>query len=167
MDCRHVVVTGGEPMIWDDLVDLCSELRKSGKHITIETAGTVYLDLECDLMSISPKMSNSTPTPELAGSWQRRHEETRFRPDIVRKCLELGEYQLKFVVDRESDAEEVLRFLDAVGSVDRDRVLLMPQGTLVEDLDQRAKWLIPWCQRHEVRYCDRAHIRWFGQTRGT
>ncbi len=80
----------GEPMIWDDLVDLCSELRKSGKHITIETLGTVYLDLECDLMSISPKMSNSTPTRELAGLWQRRHEETRFRPDIVRKCMDLG-----------------------------------------------------------------------------
>ncbi len=105
MDCRHVVVTGGEPMIWDDLVDLCSELRKS-ENISPSKLRDSLSGSRMRLMSISPKMSNSTPTPELAGLWQRRHEETRFRPDIVRKCMELGEYQLKFVVDRESDAKK-------------------------------------------------------------
>ena len=30
-------------------------------HVTIETAGTRYLPVECDLMSVSPKLANSTP----------------------------------------------------------------------------------------------------------
>ncbi len=57
----HVVVTGGEPMIVPELVPLCAELRRRGMHITIETAGTRYQPVECDLMAVSPKLSNSTP----------------------------------------------------------------------------------------------------------
>ena len=48
-----------------------ARLAGPGRHITIETAGTLYLPIDCDLMSISPKMSNSTPVaergPALAG----------------------------------------------------------------------------------------------------
>jgi 7-carboxy-7-deazaguanine synthase len=41
-DTRHVVITGGEPMLSPELVPLCAELRRHGRHITIETAGTRY-----------------------------------------------------------------------------------------------------------------------------
>src|SRR5438034_6238104 len=41
-DARHVVVTGGEPMIMPDIVELCARLREAGHHITMETAATVY-----------------------------------------------------------------------------------------------------------------------------
>ena len=61
LDRNHVVLTGGEPMLFAELIPLAARLRRSGRHITIETAGTLYLPLECDLMSISPKLSNSTP----------------------------------------------------------------------------------------------------------
>ncbi|MBI4908810.1 MAG: 7-carboxy-7-deazaguanine synthase QueE, partial [Acidobacteria bacterium] len=57
----HVVVTGGEPMIQPQIGELTRALRGLGQHITIETAGTVAPEVECDLMSISPKLSNSTP----------------------------------------------------------------------------------------------------------
>ena len=57
----HVVVTGGEPMIQEDIVVLTRRLNKElDLHITIETAGTVYQPVTCDLMSISPKLANST-----------------------------------------------------------------------------------------------------------
>ena len=58
---RHVVVTGGEPMIAPGIVPLTEGLRARGLHVTIETAGTVFAPVACDLMSISPKLSNSTP----------------------------------------------------------------------------------------------------------
>ena len=58
----HVVLTGGEPMIFAELVPLAARLRKLGRHITIETAGTRYLPVACDLMSVSPKLGNSTPS---------------------------------------------------------------------------------------------------------
>ncbi|MCU0721251.1 MAG: 7-carboxy-7-deazaguanine synthase QueE, partial [Pirellula sp.] len=40
---KHVVLTGGEPMIFAEICELTAELRALGKHITIETAGTVDL----------------------------------------------------------------------------------------------------------------------------
>src|SRR6185312_15697990 len=39
---RHVVLTGGEPMIMPDIAPLCEALEKVGHHITIETAATVF-----------------------------------------------------------------------------------------------------------------------------
>src|SRR5215469_7026199 len=58
---RHVVVTGGEPMIMPDVVELCDVLKSRGYHITIETAATVFKEVKVDLVSLSPKLSNSIP----------------------------------------------------------------------------------------------------------
>src|SRR5439155_14137965 len=55
-EIRHVVVTGGEPMLFAELIPLCARLHSAGLHITIETAGTLLLPVHCDLMSISPKL---------------------------------------------------------------------------------------------------------------
>ena len=68
----HAVLTGGEPMLFAELIPLCERLRAAGWHITIETAGTLYLPVVCDLMSISPKLSNSTPTVGQAPRWRER-----------------------------------------------------------------------------------------------
>src|SRR4051812_43256401 len=72
----HVVLTGGEPMVAKDLPELARALRQSGWHITIETAGTVLpAGIACDLASISPKLSHSTPRPgEISQEWIARHE---------------------------------------------------------------------------------------------
>jgi 7-carboxy-7-deazaguanine synthase len=59
---HHVVVTGGEPTLFAEVAELCQRLRAAGHHVTVETAGTRWLDgLECDLLSISPKLAHSTP----------------------------------------------------------------------------------------------------------
>ncbi len=50
----HVVLTGGEPMIAPEVVHLTDAFDAAGAHITIETAGTAYQHVSCDLMSISP-----------------------------------------------------------------------------------------------------------------
>src|ERR1700682_5741461 len=44
---RHVVLTGGEPMLFAELIPLAGGLGALGRHITIETAGTLYLPVEC------------------------------------------------------------------------------------------------------------------------
>jgi 7-carboxy-7-deazaguanine synthase len=47
---RHVVVTGGEPMIAKGIHQLTVQLKDLGKHITIETAATVLPEgIPCDL----------------------------------------------------------------------------------------------------------------------
>ncbi len=183
-DVKHTVITGGEPMLPREINELCQRIRAAGFHITIETAGTIDRDLDCDLMSISPKLSNSDPMESRAGEWRKKHQNSRHRPEIVRSLIERYDYQLKFVVDTPDDIKEIIDYLaevenaeiesvdspptDATASViDRRRVLLMPQGIEVEELEQKAQWLVPLCEQHGFTYCPRRHIEWYGNKRGT
>ena len=166
-DCRHVVVTGGEPMLFSEMIPLTKRLARLGRHITIETAGTLYLPAGCDLMSISPKLANSTPSPDHNARWHRRHESTRHAPEVIRRLLAEYEHQLKFVIDTPQDCEEVERYIEAFPGIDRERVLLMPQGTDAGELALRAEWLAPYCREHHLVFCPRKQIEWFGAVPGT
>lgn len=165
--CRHVVVTGGEPMLFAELIPLTRRLDQSGLHITIETAGTLSLPVVSHLMSISPKLSNSTPTAEQGGDWRERHERTRSAPEVVHQLIQHHPYQLKFVIDRLEDCGEVEQYLADFPELERSRVFLMPQGTDASTLAARGEWLIPYCQQRRYRFCPRKQIEWFGLTRGT
>lgn len=166
-DCRHVVLTGGEPMLFAELVPLCERLRQARRHVTIETSGTLYLPVDCHLMSISPKLSNSTPATEDHPYWSRRHERSRHRPSIVRRLVSEYPYQLKFVVNTPEDLDEVESYLTELRDFDRSRVLLMPQGTDAAELDRRGDWLCPYCEQHGYTFCPRRQIDWYGALRGT
>ena len=144
----HVVLTGGEPMLFAELIPLCAGLRAAGRHITIETAGTLFLPLACDLMSISPKLSNSTPDEDLAGPWRIRHDRTRHVPDVIRRLIAGYDYQFKFVIGQRADCDEVLRYLEQLPEIDRSRVLLMPLGIDIDELDRIGAWLDGYCQEH-------------------
>ncbi len=167
IETEHVVLTGGEPMLFAELIPLCAGLQSLGRHITIETAGTLYLPVECDLMSVSPKLSNSTPSLESAGGWTRRHEKARQAPGVIRRLLAQYDYQVKFVIDSPADCQEVDAFLAAFGQIDRSRVLLMPQGIEAAELSRTAEWLEPYCQEQGLQFCPRRQIEWFGLVRGT
>ncbi|TWU24649.1 7-carboxy-7-deazaguanine synthase QueE [Bythopirellula polymerisocia] len=166
-DCRHVVLTGGEPMLFAELIPLTEALRASGRYITVETAGTLFLPIECDLMSISPKFSASGPDPARFPHWHRRHARQRFQPEVIAQFLARYEYQLKFVIDRASEIDEVDQFLGKFLNIQSDRVLLMPQGTTQEELAVRSEWLEPICQERGWTFCPRKQIEWFGPVRGT
>lgn len=164
---RHVVLTGGEPLLFEPVVALCSGLREAGKHITIETAGTVFRDLECDLMSISPKLANSTPVGD---PWEERHEANRFQPDVLRALVRRYSCQFKFVIDPDRDLlpqlEEVDDVLRAAGA-DRGDVLLMAEGTDANTLTRRERALVPVCIERGFRLSQRYHVTLFGNTKGT
>jgi 7-carboxy-7-deazaguanine synthase len=162
-----VVITGGEPMLFAELIPLCEALREAGHHITIETAGTLYLPVACDLMSISPKLSNSTPSPDQDPRWARRHERSRHVAEVIRRLIAEYGYQFKFVVDRPEDCQEVEQYLAEFAQIDRARVLLMPQGTDTATLAEKAQWLKPYCAQQGLRFCPRRQIEWFGLARGT
>ena len=167
LGCEHVVVTGGEPMLFAELIPLCAGLRAVGCHITIETAGTLHLPLECDLMSISPKLSNSTPRDRADTAWRARHQRSRHVPDVIRRLIAEHAYQIKFVIDQSVDCEEVERYLDELPEIEREHVWLMPQGTDVQQLQQTGSWLADYCDQHGYHFCPRRHIELFGLARGT
>jgi 7-carboxy-7-deazaguanine synthase len=161
---RHVVITGGEPMLAPALPRLSSQLRSRGYHVTIETAGTVHQEVGADLFSISPKTSNSTPDDAL---WKARHDAARIHAATLRRLMAEGaDYQLKFVVESESDMAEIERLAGEL-EADPSKVLLMPQGTDADALAAGSAWLVEACKRTGYRYCDRLHIRLFGNRRGT
>lgn len=165
--CSHVVVTGGEPMLFAELIPLTQRLRDLGRHITIETAGTLNLPVECDLMSISPKLSNSAPPADRDPRWRRRHEATRHCPEVIRRLIAEYPYQLKFVIDTPADCDEVEAYLVEFPEADRGRVQLMPQGTGVEELAKRSVWLESECVARGFIFCPRRQIEWFGYARGS
>ena len=164
---KHVVITGGEPMLAKGIESLCEQLSQRGFHITIETAGTLDRDLVCDLMSISPKLSNSVPSIERAGSWAAKHDGSRHRPEVVAALIQRHDYQLKFVVAQQDDVEEIESYLEEVGEVDRGKVLLMPEGIDAETLEERASWLESLAAERGFAFCPRLHIAWYGNKRAT
>ena len=166
-DCPHVVLTGGEPMLFSELLPLADRLRAHGWHITVETAGTLYLPVSCDLMSISPKFSSSGPPALQQPHWSRRHERERYQPEVLRTLMAEYNYQLKFVIDRVDDLQEVEQFLADFPTVDPRRVLLMPQGRHEEELDARSSWIEAHCDERGWSFCPRKQIEWFGSVRGT
>jgi 7-carboxy-7-deazaguanine synthase len=161
----HVVVTGGEPMIQPDIVRLTERLKDFGLHITIETAGTVYHTVACDLMSISPKLANSTPTRREGGKWAAQHDKLRYQPEVLKRLMAEYPYQLKFVVSEAEDLVEIEAILTETGA-DRSRVVLMPEGISPEAIYEKSKWLVEICKRERFRYGPRLHIDLFGNQRG-
>jgi 7-carboxy-7-deazaguanine synthase len=167
---RYVVVTGGEPMIARGMPELLGQLRAAGKHITIETAGTIAPQgVPCDLASISPKLAHSTPSEAKAGkAWAEKHERLRLQPEMLRAWCTHYDYQLKFVIATEADVEEVRAVVSSIGvPVPPEKILLMPEGITQEALRGRQAWLVDVCKRTGWRYSPRLHIDLFGNKRGT
>jgi len=179
LPARHAVVTGGEPLLVPEAVQLCRHLRQEGWHVTVETAGTVLPEDAgafstrqiADLMSISPKLASATPPAETPGNWRVRHEAARRRDDVLAALMAAGPYQLKFVIDSPADLAEALAWLDDLGlgrgGVDPAAVCLMPQGRSAEELARTAAWLEPECDRLGMHFTPRHHVAWFGHVRGT
>jgi 7-carboxy-7-deazaguanine synthase len=165
---RYVVVTGGEPMLAVGMADLLSELRGAGKHITIETAGTLAPQgVACDLASISPKLSNSTPSEAQAGqAWRKRHEDTRLQPRVLQQWCASYLVQMKFVISGPADLEEAADIVNQL-QLKPEQVLVMAEGTSLEALRSRQTLLIEACKTRGWRYSPRLHIELFGNQRGT
>jgi 7-carboxy-7-deazaguanine synthase len=159
---RHVVLTGGEPMIAPGIVELSEGFRERGMHITFETAGTVFAPVACDLMSISPKLANSTPD----GVFRNQHERLRLQPLVLKRLTSEYEYQLKFVIAAEADLAEAQEVIGAIGAP-AGKVILMPEGVRADVLNERGVWVAELCKRYGYRFSPRLHVHLYGNLRGT
>jgi 7-carboxy-7-deazaguanine synthase len=165
---RHVVLTGGEPMIMPEIVKLCERLKERGHHLTMETAATVYKDVRIDLASLSPKLANSTPAEREGGRFAEAHERQRMNVAVIQRFIETSpDFQLKFVVSGEGDLAEIRGVLESVKGWTPADVLLMPEGTDAGTLDARAEWVSEVCKREGFRFCPRLHVHLYGNRRGT
>ena len=171
----HVVITGGEPLLFPETIALTERFEALALKITVETSGTVEQPVRAHLMSISPKLSNSTPNratdPSVTDVIIQRHEENRKNLDVTASYIERYNYQLKFVVDTPNDLPEIELFLQHIqkitAKITPDRVLLMPQGVTLDTLTEREHWLRPYAESRGYMFCQRMQIFWYGNQRGS
>ncbi|MEA3225586.1 MAG: 7-carboxy-7-deazaguanine synthase QueE [Planctomycetota bacterium] len=162
--CRFVVITGGEPMVNFEIRELTRELKAIGKHITIETAGIAYIpDVSCDLMSISPKLSNSVPAEaELATI----HEDSRLDLAVLGELIANYNHQIKFVVDSVNDLPEIQEVIEQTGNIDPEMVMLMPQAATRDELSAKSPMVAEMCKCAGYAFCQRLHILLWDDQRG-
>jgi len=163
---QHVVVTGGEPLLAREIEALTHRLKRESLHITVETAATIFKPVSCDLMSMSPKLGNSTPWKRDQGRFARMHEQHRLNLPVIEQFIDGYDYQLKFVADKKNDFLEVEQILEKLNNVERSHVLIMPQGSTKEELAERAPWIVELCKEHGFSYTPRLHIELWGNRRG-
>jgi 7-carboxy-7-deazaguanine synthase len=163
---RFVVVTGGEPFLAPDIEALTRQLKDTGAHITIETAATIFKPVVCDLLSMSPKLANSTPWKRANGQFAEMHEARRQNFPVMEKFLASYDCQLKFVVDRPEDFEELRDIVAKLHRVEQSRVLVMAQGKTARQIHSKAKWIVEACKNYGYGYTPRLHIDLYGNRRG-
>lgn len=173
---KYTMITGGGPTIHPELLkELCKIGKDYGHTITIETEGSEFVQTVGDNISLSPKLSNSTPIP---GTWmpftnrevtekdKQQHEKWRCNYEAMEQLINNHpDYQLKPVISDEKDLVEVKELQKILG-VPNDKVWLMPEGLVEEELNKRRRWLMELCTEQGYNFTDRLHIIAYGDKRG-
>lgn len=173
---KYTMITGGGPTIHPELLkELCKIGKDYGHTITIETEGSEFVQTVGDNISLSPKLSNSTPIP---GTWmpftnrevtekdKQQHEKWRCNYEAMEQLINNHpDYQLKPVISNEEDLVEVKELQKILG-VPNDKVWLMPEGLVEEELNKRRRWLMELCTEQGYNFTDRLHIIAYGDKRG-
>lgn len=203
---QHIVITGGEPMLYKKQIkEFLSAIQhaENGFIITIETNGTLpAIDpweddrdfaYYVDLWSVSPKLSTSVDKDCKYLTPEQRDNHDRTRINIcnlasyftsMNKARELNDkygfrndpnasVQLKFVYSGEESLKEIeeilekikINYPDLVEDID-SYVMLMPEGTTNEQLEKISQECAEICIKKGWSFCDRLHIRIWGDKRG-
>ncbi|MBC8421998.1 MAG: 7-carboxy-7-deazaguanine synthase QueE [Pelagibacteraceae bacterium] len=173
---KHTMITGGGPTLHSNMLqELCDLAKEYDHYITIETEGSEFVQTSADLISLSPKLSNSTPIP---GTWmpylerevtdkdKKQHETWRRNYDSMRTLIQFHpDYQLKPVISNLEDLDEV-KDIQKLLNIPNNMVWLMSEGLIGEELNKRRRWLVELCTEAGYNFTDRLHILAFGDTRG-
>ena len=173
---KHTMITGGGPTSHSKVLKLlCLIAKRKGHYITIETEGSEYVDTTADMISLSPKLSNSTPVPctmmdyicrKVTEKDKQKHEKWRCNYDAMKQLIDNHlDYQLKPVISNEQDLNEV-EDLQNILDIPNDKVWLMPEGLVEEELKKRRVWLMELCTELGYNYTERLHIIAYGDKRG-
>ena len=156
---EHIVITGGEPTLQQDIEDVNKLLSWHNYKVTVETNGTIYKNLPRAFMSISPKLSNSNALEN------KLHEKNNNYMSVIEKYITTNDYQLKFVVNNQEDINEILKMKNEL-KVPSDKIYLMPQGISNKQFDEKNDWIIEQCKKYNFKFSPRLHIMLWGNIRG-
>ena len=158
-ECRHLVITGGEPLLQQrELAPLVVALKARGFYSEVETNGTLVPGAELvgavSQWNVSPKIANS-------GNRLDRREV----PEALKMFRDLETSYFKFVMVDPTDAGEVCSLVDRY-DIPYDRVILMPEGVTPQTVGDRGEWVAGLCARLGFRFSTRLHILLWGDQRG-
>lgn len=157
--CRHIVFTGGEPLLQQPALTALCALLGPGYHIEIESNGTVALTPafggHVHQLNLSPKLDHSGNA-----------DAVRINEAALLSYAGDPRAWFKFVIAQPQDADEVAALSERLG-IPGERIVLMPEGTSSRALRARTEWLGPLCLQRGWRFTDRLHIHLYGDTRGT
>jgi organic radical activating enzyme len=159
--CPRVVITGGEPLLQEgDFLEMIRLIRATMPDAVfeVETNGTRLpspaFAAAADQFNVSPKLSNSGMPESL-----------RLADDALRFFAANPKAWFKFVVAAPQDLAEI-KSLQCRHEIPPGRILLMPEGRTAPELDRTAPWLAEICRDLGFRFCDRLHVRLWGDRRG-
>jgi len=121
-DAKNVCVTGGEPLMQDDMPELLNRLVRNGKSVVLETNGSMDLSEVPDSPSILISMDIKCPS---SGMDRKMH--------IPNLRILTKKDQLKFVIADNKDLYYAIRFLDE-HPVDTNVIFSPLGGTSLENL---------------------------------
>ena len=155
---RHLVITGGEPLMQqDNLAELVTFLKPEF-YVEVETNGTILpnnvLTSLVDQWNVSPKTKNSGNPEELC---EKRECYVFFSKQ--KNCY------FKYVIEDENDLTEIKKLISKY-SLDKNKVLLMPQATTKPEIISREKVVSKIAKNSKLSYSPRMHVSMWGNQRG-
>ncbi len=159
-NCSHIVITGGEPTLFWEIEQLIGLLKANGYYVTVETNATKYIELKCDLVSMSPKLSNSIPYSKNNIDIIHQHNRRRINIEAIKHYVNTHDYQIKFVCrDLQSDFDEVRAILEQIGDYKRENIMIMPLAGSKLELEKVQKGLVRKCVENGIRYANRLQLQ--------
>ena len=170
---KHIVITGGEPMIQKDIGELTQKLMDNGHVVTIETNGTVFKeDVRPSLFSVSPKIDNSIPDENnypsnatYTDNIRRKHIKNNNLETLHGFVNSSINYQMKFVICDDNDLPEIRTIIDTY-KIPKENVFLMPEGFTREKQRARSLKIAEICKNEGYTFCPRLHVELWGTKRG-
>lgn len=160
-NCARTVITGGEPLLQEmAFLEMIGHIReRQPEHqFEVETNGTRIpspaFHEAVNQFNVSPKLSNAGMP-----------ESMRLNAEALAFFASSPKAWFKFVVAEPDDLAEIRRLRETHG-IAISRILLMPEGRTSQELDKSAGWLAGVCRDQGFRFCDRLHIRLWGDKRG-
>lgn len=165
-NAEAAVVTGGEPLIQPETPNLLHQLQREGKFVTLETNATQYRPIECNLVSISPKLASSVSARPEHSKHIAGHERAWLNIEAIQSFIDNHDVQLKFVVEDKEDVTEVEEILGKLKRVNRHEIMLMAQARTKQEYRRRAPQVAQWCIEKGFRLSPRLQVEMWGRRRG-
>ncbi len=165
-DCHLVVITGGEPTLFDLQSIRAQALQNNpNREIEIESNATRFQPDIADLFcwNLSPKLKSSQQkSPDLD---QKRLIGLHAWAEYARQT-KLNNVSFKFVITSPADLDEVLELTEKY-QILKNLVFLMAEGQTPESQTLSAvEYILEFAKKHGFNFSPRLHIMFWGQKRG-